>query len=185
MGEREIAIHEAGHALAWYRGGIEMEIVTIVPVEMGEWTRGGAALATPGWIARMAPVIEDGAPFEAFSDAQRSLFDACIIGRYAGPAAEARCSGRSIVDCMIAENEEDNPPESDYNTVIAVMLEISKDPDLVWRYTHEMRQRAEEMIAAPDNWHAIETLAAALLERREIDGTTAAGILAAALDGSA
>lgn len=166
---RAVAIHEAGHALAHYLFRVPIASVSIVPddISLGRCRMSLEAFDQLYAIAKGTAPESDAIEFER-------IINAHMIIWLAGPAAESRYRGRSVIECLADRPDVDWPPG-----VLSRLMPA--DPGEQVSYQHDMHRRAVTLMADADHWRAVEALADVLECDREIGGEIAAGILAEAL----
>lgn len=172
--KRGVAYHEAGHALAYYIFfGRIIDSVSVASTNhqrpLCSYTKKFADRIDHIWTL---------CGYEKASVEDKAIFDKFLIASYAGSAAEARFLGKSFNEVAITE--------TDYyevrDTAKFVSGRIFDDRDSVlMTYLKNLQTQTNDMIAIPQNWHAIEALVNVLLVKRVISGEKAADILAEAL----
>lgn len=166
---RAVAIHEAGHALAHYLFRIPIASVSIVPDGFSL----GRCLTAPEAADRLWTIAKRTAP-EGDAGEFGRIIDAHMVIWLAGPAAESRYRGRSVIECLADRPDADWP-------LVGFSRSIPSHPDDQVSFQHLMHRRAVTLMADAAHWRAVEALADVLECDREIDGESAADILADAL----
>jgi|GEM_PF-4523788 len=165
-----VAYHEAGHAVAYLIQGIPIESATIIASDdyLGlvslDKKMSGPLLRFVGIHTEEDTEYEQKL-MEAFENDQEvdipepeviteADFDKHIIGSYAGV----------IVEKMFTGKNNNRGAESDYNTIVNLVLARFGDTKLVNAYLKYIRLRTEQLITA--NWKKVETVAQELLNKK-------------------
>jgi hypothetical protein len=152
----EVAHHEAGHMVIGHRLGLELASVDVLPDHEGG--NGHTVFNTPKWFRPSA--IRAGGPI---GERDRDLIEAVVKTFLAGSVAEARVSGfRNWAAAGF-----------DLDAVAREWLGLLVPPDQLEARLETLNAEAEALVAAPENWAAIERLAQALLERQRLTGEEA------------
>jgi hypothetical protein len=146
------AYHEAGHAVAADRHGIEVRSITIVP--------------TPDYVGRTTQHV----PRSFFRKVEygtisRAEIEAQLLVSYAGPEAEKRFAGRY--------NRLGARP--DFESVRLLLSHSADSPEEAKAWATLQRIRACAFVKSA--WKDIETVALALLDRRTLTGEDMQAIL--------
>lgn len=153
---KEIAYHEAGHAVVSVELGRAVEYVTI---EAG--TQPGGLLLL-GHIKNSDPLRRP--PYDPFRDRARNEFwvNREILICYAGPAADERLTGSMNHDGA----------EGDYEEAFRWSSWLHhENRTMILPHIDYLLTRARRMIQAAPTWDSIVAVAEDLLERRRITGT--------------
>ncbi len=145
------AYHEAGHAVAAWHVGVRAKSLSIIP----DLTDGSLGRLTHhSYFAGVNPDVDDS------PRCQRRLENMALVD-LVGPAAERRFNPRGY---------RHNYSNSDYHHAVDLLSCIAPEPDELGAYVGWIEIRARNFVRRDDMWAAIEALAAALLDRREIPG---------------
>lgn len=141
-----VAYREAGRAVAASSLGMPFSGVTILPRDIARrYTPSGASARG----ARYRGTLE-------WKDRER--IDAEIVIAYCAPAAEAALAGpRNLVAARV---EHDNTRE--------LASSICESDEEKFAYLAWLEIRARNLVTEPKNWRAVQRLAAALIERKEM-----------------
>ncbi len=162
---RQVAYHEAGHAVAGYELHVPFHYVTIVP---------DAERGSEGHV-RFVGVGKDldQARYLMTESQLRRRIEPDIICALAGEAAESRLTGRR--DLLSAT--------SDYRSAVESAIEMSGSAVEAGAYCTWLYYRAVGIVRNPFVWAAIEALAAALMDRKRIGSREARRIIKEAIQG--
>ena len=166
--DRSIAMHAAGRAFAYHLYGIPIASVSIAV------DRGPAGRCTPA-----AEAVEhlketcERAGRELDPYLHERTIDGHVVAWYAGPAAEARYTGRSFFECLAEQTDSEGP--------VDIVVRLMPDPDNQAAYRRRMQELALVFVADSATRPAIDALADALQHAHEMDGAAASRILADAM----
>lgn len=151
---RDIAYHEAGHAVAAYDLRIALDYVTVVPTEDYAGCTGARFAVTEQnrWTLRDAVL--------------RSRIENIAIACFAGDAAERRHNRRRRYGGA-----------ADFTLTFDYLLELTGSIREAEAYAKWLDIRAEQLVAQPPHWAAIKALANALLKQERIGGRAARRII--------
>ncbi|MDP8951052.1 MAG: hypothetical protein M3N18_02245 [Actinomycetota bacterium] len=145
------AYHEAGHMVAAWELGLYVTGATIVPdPEMG-------------YLGRMEVPFEDRVRYAMFVDEEGYMF-AHLVGLFAGMAAGERHAGVEARELDAALGFFDG----DYRAAAGHILSLAGDDEEEQKATEDHAQKyAQRLIHR--RWERVETVAAALMERKTLD----------------
>lgn len=166
--DRSIALHAAGRAFAYHLYGIPIASVSIA-VDRGP--AGRCTRATEA-VEHLKETCER-AGRELDPYLHERTIDGHVIAWYAGPASEARYTGRSFLECLAEQPDSESPVE--------IIFSLMPDPDNQAAYRRRMQELALVLVADSATRPAIDALADALQHAREMDGAAASRILADAM----
>lgn len=186
--EKRTAYHEAGHAVAYFLFGEEIEFITIIP----DYEK--------GYAGKVQPVGEESfIPFWRFQKAPsvieaRTDFERLVITPLAGYVAEIK-GGRKLGEITrlkllgagkyLKLRAEDDPTfDGDFEAVRILSQQFGpfytgflfQDVELEC-YLQWLWIRTVNLITAGNTWNAVETLTAALLEHKKLTGKQAREVL--------
>jgi hypothetical protein len=156
--EQATAYHEAGHAVIAWTLKRKFRHVTIVPTE-----------TTLGHV-QLHPWGKHTDPDDRVDGRTLKLFESDILISLAGKLAETRLTGR--VGGVGGRR--------DAHDAFHLASFLWEEPEVLQQYFNFMVSRAQAMITHEWTWHAIQVLAAALLEQKRIEYRTARKIIAEA-----
>lgn len=162
---RELAYHEAGHAVACVLLRLALRSASIVPDDASD----GRVATRPAYAAleRVADGIYAPGDFVRVCDG--------LVATLAGPAAEARYRGLDHPTGVLSGSDRDQATEwclraSGPGQEASAML--------VW-----LACRADNLVASPPHWKAVAAVADALLDRETLSAATVRRIARAELAG--
>ena len=158
---RRTAYHEAGHAVAAILLEVKIKRVSIVPDPDG-LTLG--SVHHPRFGSNMHPDIDVGLK-------ARDTMEKQIIICFAGALTEKRIKGRG--NWIGARHH--------HQVAAALSTYINSDNSTLEKHLAWLWARTESMQRQPHFWAAVEAVAAALLERKELSGDEAHAIAQAAI----
>jgi len=161
---RQVAYHEAGHAVAGYELHVPFHYVTIVPDD----ERGFEGHVR---FVGLGKDFDDQARYLMTESQLRRRIEPHIICALAGEAAQSRLTGRR--DLLSAT--------SDYRSAVESAIEMSGSAVEAGAYCTWLYYRAVGIVRNPFMWAAIEALAAALMDRKRIGSRAARGIIKSAI----
>ena len=159
------AFHEAGHAVAAYRGRecIRERVVTIVP--NADHVGSFHARSTEILLRKVCP------PNTPAYHAWLARTENEIVELLAGSVAEWRAQGRISVDASITTASTD--PANDVNRVRELIDALGFD---VQDYLPWMVQRTRCILQNRQTWSAVKEIAALLIQNRFVDGAQVVAI---------
>ena len=166
FGEDVIAYHEAGHAVMCHLTGCDMACVTVEPnPERGNLGEVGHA-APPRYQIAFPSMVSPGDVRRFDRREEERALRANVRVILAGPLAEVMHTGETFNERHLAEVSEAR----------ALAGARKRNPT---RYLLDQQVLCQN--ALKRSWRAVESLAAALMDRKTIDGGEAARIIEAAL----
>lgn len=177
---RAVAIHEAGHVVAYFEFGAQFEYVEVFPFVAGQKIRGCVVGGT-----QAPPKVREGLAFLTWH--QRTVFPDIVIS-YAGPVAQARQCHQSLASLLLSGEirslEDHSSSSSDGDNIfwaIEVLSLTGLDREMLWA---EAENEAKRLLRRPEVWAAANRIADALQERHHLDYEEALGVAGCArMDG--
>ncbi len=163
---KQVAYHEAGHAVAGYELHVPFRYLTIIPDE----ARGSAGHILYGSLRSDF----DMARYEMTELQLRRVIEPRIICALAGEAAQSAHTRRRHLSTAT----------DDYRSAVDFALLVTGgNPDEAGAYCTWLYHRAVGIVRNPFVWAAIEALAAALLARERLGSREARRIIKDAMQG--
>jgi hypothetical protein len=159
---KAVAYHEAGHAVMAFELQRAVRQISIVPSADAE------GFVRPG---KRPPSFH---PDYNTDNKTRDWVEREVLISLAGCAADSKYRGRTIRA----------GGADDYNKAISMAAYLTPELRETIAYVEWLRIKAENMIAFPPNWSAVQAIAAELLDRKTISGRRARQIYAAAQEQS-
>lgn len=157
---QSVAYHEAGHAVVAWRFGVRTKRLSIIPDE---------AAGSAGRLQHEPYFTGINPEFDSSPRVQRRLENMAMVC-FAGPAAQRRFNPRGWRNYH---------GEDDFHQAVNLLSYLASSNDQLQAYVNLIEICAHDVVSA--QWHLIEDLASALLERGELTGRECRNLLREAM----